>query len=129
MTTLIITKLPYMRVNEPSIVSKYNRLLFNKIEYDLSSSYINEYWDFYNNMMKIVFYQGVGRLIRSVTDYGVIVCLFSYDNFIKKFNVITDKHLGIDDGIVLEALDLNMLEILVGSCLHTTKENRKKYLR
>ena len=129
MTNLIITKLPYMRVNEPSIVSKYNRLLFNKIEYDLSSSYINEYWDFYNNMMKIVFYQGVGRLIRSVTDYGVVICLFSYDNFIKKFNVSNDKHLGIENGIVIEALDLNMLETLIGSCLQTTKENRKKYLK
>ena len=129
MTNLIITKLPYMRVNEPSIVSKYNRLLFNKIEYDLSSSYINDYWDFYNNMMKIVFYQGVGRLIRSVTDYGVVICLFSYDNFIKKFNVANDKHLGIENGIVIEALDLNMLETLIGSCLQTTKENRKKYLK
>ena len=129
MTNLIITKLPYMRVNEPSIVSKYNRLLFNKIEYDLSSSYINDYWDFYNNMMKIVFYQGVGRLIRSVTDYGVVICLFSYDNFIKKFNVANDKHLGIENGIVIEALDLNMLETLISSCLQTTKENRKKYLK
>ena len=129
MTTLIITKLPYMRVNEPSIISKFNRLLFDKIEYDKENSFISEYWDFYNNMMKIVFYQGVGRLIRSVTDYGVIVCLFSYDNFIKKFNVITDKHLGIDDGIVLEALDLNILENLIQSSIKTTKQNREKYLK
>lgn len=129
MTTLIITKLPYMRVNEPSIISKFNRLLFDKIEYDKENSFISEYWDFYNNMMKIVFYQGVGRLIRSVTDYGVIVCLFSYDNFIKKFNVITDKHLGIDDGIVLEAFDLNILENLIQSSIKTTKQNREKYLK
>lgn len=129
MTTLIITKLPYMRVNEPSIISKFNRLLFDKIEYDKENSFINEYWDFYNNTMKIVFYQGVGRLIRSVTDYGVVVCLFSYDNFIKKFNVITDKHLGIDDGIVLEALDLNILENLIQSSIKTTKQNREKYLK
>lgn len=129
MTTLIITKLPYMRVNEPSIVSKFNRLLFDKIEYDKDNSFISEYWDFYNNTMKIVFYQGVGRLIRSVTDYGVIVCLFSYDNFIKKFNVNTDKHLGIDDGIVLEALDLNILENLIQSSIKTTKQNREKYLK
>lgn len=128
MTTLIITKLPYMRVNEPSIVSKYNRLLFNKIEFNLDTSYINEYWDFYTNMMKIVFYQGVGRLIRSVTDYGVVVCLFSYENFSKKFNVSIDKHLGIDNGIVLEATDLTMLEGLINSSVITTKENRKKYL-
>lgn len=129
MTTLIITKLPYMRVNEPSIISKFNRLLFDKIEYDKENSFISEYWDFYNNMMKIVFYQGVGRLIRSVTDYGVIICLFSYDNFIKKFNVITDKHLGIDDGIVLEAFDLNILENLIQSSIKTTKQNREKYLK
>ncbi len=129
MTTLIITKLPYMRVNEPSIISKFNRLLFDKIEYDNKNSFISEYWDFYNNMMKIVFYQGVGRLIRSVTDYGVVVCLFSYDNFIKKFNVITDKHLGIDDGIVLEAFDLNILENLIQSSIKTTKQNREKYLK
>ena len=129
MTTLIITKLPYMRVNEPSIISKFNRLLFDKIEYDKDNSFISEYWDFYNNTMKIVFYQGVGRLIRSVTDYGVVVCLFSYDNFIKKFNVITDKHLGIDDGIVLEALDLNILENLIQSSIKTTKQNREKYLK
>ena len=129
MTTLIITKLPYMRVNEPSIISKFNRLLFDKIEYDKDNSFINEYWEFYSNMMKIVFYQGVGRLIRSVTDYGVIVCLFSYDNFIKKFNVITDKHLGIDDGIVLEALDLDILENLIQSSMKITKQNREKYLK
>lgn len=129
MTTLIITKLPYMRVNEPSIISKFNRLLFDKIEYDKDNSFISDYWDFYNNMMKIVFYQGVGRLIRSVTDYGVIVCLFSYDNFIKKFNIITDKHLGIDDGIVLEAFDLNILENLIKSSIKTTKQNREKYLK
>lgn len=129
MTTLIITKLPYMRVNEPSIISKFNRLLFDKIEYDKDNSFINEYWEFYSNMMKIVFYQGVGRLIRSVTDYGVIVCLFSYDNFTKKFNIITDKHLGIDDGIVLEAFDLNILENLIQSSIKTTKQNREKYLK
>lgn len=129
MTTLIITKLPYMRVNEPSIISKFNRLLFDKTEYDKENSFINEYWNFYNNMMKIVFYQGVGRLIRSVTDYGVIVCLFSYDNFIKKFNVNTDKHLGVDDGIVLEALDLSVLENLIQSSMKTTKQNREKYLK
>lgn len=129
MTTLIITKLPYMRVNEPSIISKFNRLLFDKIEYDKDSSFISEYWEFYSNMMKIVFYQGIGRLIRSVTDYGVVVCLFSYDNFIKKFNVITDKHLGIDDGIVLEALDLDILENLIQSSMKITKQNREKYLK
>lgn len=129
MTTLIITKLPYMRVNEPSIISKFNRLLFDKIEYDKDNSFISEYWEFYSNMMKIVFYQGVGRLIRSVTDYGVVICLFSYDNFIKKFNVITDKHLGIDDGIVLEAFDLNILENLIQSSIKITKQNREKYLK
>ena len=128
MTNLVITKLPYMRVNEPSIVSKFDRLLFDKIENKSKKSFIGEYWNYYNNMMKIVFYQGVGRLIRSVTDYGVVVCLFSYENFSRKFNVSIDKHLGIDNGIVLEATDLTMLEGLINSSVITTKENRKKYL-
>ena len=127
MTNLIITKLPYMRVNEPSIVSKFDRLLFDKVENKSKKSFIGEYWNYYNNMMKIVFYQGVGRLIRSVTDYGVIVCLFSYENFSKKFNVDRDKHLGITDISVMSANSLNVLELLIESSLQITKQNSNKF--
>ena len=127
MTNLIITKLPYMRVNEPSIVSKFDRLLFDKVENKSKKSFIGEYWNYYNNMMKIVFYQGVGRLIRSVTDYGVIICLFSYENFSKKFNVDRDKHLGITDISVMSANSLNVLELLIESSLQITKQNSNKF--
>ena len=127
MTNLIITKLPYMRVNEPSIVSKFDRLLFDKVENKSKKSFIGEYWNYYNNMMKIVFYQGVGRLIRSVTDYGIIVCLFSYENFSKKFNVDRDKHLGITDISVMSANSLNVLELLIDSSLQITKQNSNKF--
>lgn len=128
MTTLIITKLPYMRVNEPSIVSEFNRLLFDKIETGSTKSFIGEYWRYYTNMMKVVFYQGIGRLIRSVTDYGVIVCLFSYDNFKKKFNVFSDKHLGIVDSSLISIVsDFNMLETMLGINIEITKENSNKY--
>ena len=128
MTTLVITKLPYMRVNEPSIVSKFNRLLFDKIETGSTKSFIGEYWKYYTNMMKVVFYQGIGRLIRSVTDYGVIVCLFSYDNFEKKFNVFLDKHLGIVDSSLISIVsDFSMLETMLGINIEITKENSNKY--
>ena len=46
------------------------------------------------------------------------------DKFISA-NVIIDKHLGIDDGIVLEAFDLNILENLIQLSIKTTKQNRK----
>ena len=128
MTILVITKLPYMRVNEPSIVSKFNRLLFDKIETGYSKSFIGEYWKYYTNMMKVVFYQGIGRLIRSVSDYGVIICLFSYDNFEKKFNVFSDKHLGIIDSSLISIVsDLNMLETMIEINMEVTKENSNKY--
>lgn len=127
MTTLVLSKLPYARVNEPTILSKYNRLLFNKIEFGSKKSFIGEHWIFYNNMMKIVFYQGIGRLIRTVTDYGVIVCLFSYENFSRKFNISKDKHLGIRNDNVFVASDLKSLNELIKLNLDITKNNSKKY--
>lgn len=127
MTTLILSKLPYVRVNEPTIISKYNRLLFDKIEFGSRKSFKGEHWIFYNNMMKIVFYQGIGRLIRTVTDYGVIVCLFSYENFSRKFSVSKDKHLGVRKDNVFVASDLKSLNELIKLNLDITKNNSKKY--
>ena len=98
-----------------------------KIENKSKKSFIGEYWNYYNNMMKIVFYQGVGRLIRSITDYGIIVCLFSYENFSKKFNVDMDKHLGITDISVMSANSLSVLELLIESSLQITKQNSNKF--
>ena len=40
--SLLFAKLPYMRVNEPSIVSKFDRLLFDKIENKSKKSFIVE---------------------------------------------------------------------------------------
>ena len=109
-------------------VSKFNRLLFDKIETGSTKSFIGEYWKYYTNMMKVVFYQGIGRLIRSVTDYGVIVCLFSYDNFEKKFNVFSDKHLGIvDNSLISIVSDFSMLETMIEINMEVTKENSNKY--
>lgn len=107
-TQLIITKLPYLRINEPFLLSKFNRCLFEKIENKSRHSFVGEYWYFYNGLMKITFYQGVGRLIRGVDDYGIIVCLFSQDTLSKKFNLYADSHLGITKNISV-ANDINDL--------------------
>lgn len=108
-TMVVMSKLPYQRPTEPQIVSKFSRELFKKIENrDTTYSVSKKWWSYYNNLMKITFYQGAGRLLRGVNDYGVILCLFSEKKFRTKFN-ITDKRFGITETNICEVSDMKQL--------------------
>lgn len=108
-TMVVMSKLPYQRPTEPQIVSKFSRELFKKIENrDITYSVSKKWWNYYNNLMKITFYQGVGRLLRGVNDYGVILCLFSEKKFRTKFN-IADKRFGITKTNICEVSDMKQL--------------------
>ena len=74
LTTVIISKLPYSQVNASNNNAYFTKALINDlITFPAKTTFSNEFWSWYKNDMAITFYQGIGRLIRSKSDYGVII--------------------------------------------------------
>ena len=74
LTTVIISKLPYSQVNASNNNAYFTKALINDlITFPAKTTFTNEFWSWYKNDMAITFYQGIGRLIRSKSDYGVII--------------------------------------------------------
>ena len=74
LTTVIISKLPYSQVNASNNNAYFTKALINDlITFPVKTTFTNEFWSWYKNDMAITFYQGIGRLIRSKSDYGVII--------------------------------------------------------
>jgi len=62
LSQLIIVKLPFNSLDEPEMKHRQN----------VDKQF---FWDYYNGLAKLKFRQGVGRLIRSRQDVGVVVVL------------------------------------------------------
>lgn len=74
LTTVIISKLPYSQVNASQNNAYFTKALISDlITFPTKTTFNNEFWSWYKNDMAITFYQGIGRLIRSKSDYGVII--------------------------------------------------------
>lgn len=74
LTTVIISKLPYSQVNSSQNNAYFTKALISDvITFPTKTTFNNEFWSWYKNDMAITFYQGIGRLIRSKSDYGVII--------------------------------------------------------
>lgn len=74
LTTVIISKLPYSQLNASQNNAYFTKALINDlITFPVKTTFANEFRSWYKNDMAITFYQGIGRLIRSKSDYGVII--------------------------------------------------------
>lgn len=123
-TMVVISKLPYRRLNDPQIVSRFSRELFEKIENRNNTiSVSTKWWDYYNNLMKITFYQGVGRLLRGVDDYGVILCLFPENNLFQKFRK-SDKRFGITSKNIIEIPEMEHVPRTISMFINDLKNKR-----
>lgn len=125
-TMVVISKLPYRRLNDPQIVSRFSRELFEKIENrDNITSISAKWWDYYTNLMKITFYQGVGRLLRGVNDYGIILCLFPEKNLFHKFKK-SDKRFGITLKNIMEIPEMEFVPRTINMYMNDLKKGRSR---
>lgn len=123
-TMVVISKLPYRRLNDPQIVSRFSRELFEKIENrDNTTSVSAKWWDYYTSLMKITFYQGVGRLLRGVDDYGIILCLFPEKNLFHKFKK-SDKRFGITSKNIMEIPEMEFVPRTINMYMNNLKNRR-----
>lgn len=129
MTMVVISKLPFPQVSNPQIISYYSRAMFFKIEKHKRGNVSSTHWNYYTNLMKITFYQGIGRLLRGVSDYGVILCLFSKRNGLLKNNWFkeSDIHLGFTATNTVEAANMEQVCKIVEFSMKATKKNAEKY--
>lgn len=129
MTMVVISKLPFPQASSPQIISYYSRAMFLKIEKHKRGKVSSRHWNYYTNLMKITFYQGIGRLLRGVSDYGVILCLFSKRNGLLKNNWFkeSDIHLGFTPTNTVEAANMEQVCKIVEFSMKATKKNAEKY--
>lgn len=129
MTMVVISKLPFPQASNPQIISYYSRAIFFKIEKRERGKVSSKHWNYYLNLMKITFYQGIGRLLRGVSDYGVILCLFSKRNGLLKNNWFkeSDIHLGFTPTNTVEAATMEQVCKIIEFSMKATKKNAQKY--
>ena len=129
MTMVVISKLPFANPTDPQIISWYSRALFSKIETGERGNVSSKHWGYCTNLMKITFYQGIGRLLRGVSDYGAILCLFSKNKGLFNWNLFKedDIHLGFTPTNTVEAANMEQVCKIIEFSMKATKKNAEKY--
>lgn len=129
MTMVVISKLPFANPTDPQIISWYSRALFSKIETGQRGNISSKHWGYCTNLMKITFYQGIGRLLRGVSDYGAILCLFSKNKGLFNWNLFKedDIHLGFTPTNTVEAANMEQVCKIIKFSMKATKKNAEKY--